>query len=63
MIPRARPVDIPADLAAWIEIGGPWSVRLIYAGYLLRYVLTLVAPWRARAVLEMRRRVIEEIQA
>jgi len=30
MIPRARPVDIPADLAAWIEIGGPWSVRLIY---------------------------------
>lgn len=63
MIPRARPVDIPADLAAWIEIGGPWSVRLIYAGYLLRYVLTLVAPWRAGAVLEMRRRVIEEIQA
>lgn len=63
MIHNQRPTDIPADLAAWLEIGGPWSVRVLYAGFLLRYVASLLAPWRPGAVLEMRRKIIEEISA
>lgn len=58
-----RPTDIPSDLTAWIEIGGPWSVRLIYATYLLRYILSLIAPWRPGAVLEVRRQVVGVIRA
>lgn len=49
-----RPTDIPPDLTAWVEIGGPWSVRVLYAVYLLRYVASLLPPWRPGAVLEVR---------
>lgn len=58
-----RPTDIPPDLTAWIEIGGPWSVRVLYAGFLLRYVASLLAPWRPGAVLEVRRRIVEDLTA
>jgi hypothetical protein len=57
------PRDIPDDLVVFALIGGPWSFRVLYAVYLLRYVASLLAPWRPGAVLEVRRKIVEDMPA
>jgi len=51
------PRDIPADLAAFAMIGGPWLLRARLCLSLLRFIGHTLAPWRYGAYLEIRRRL------